>query len=126
MRKKIRIELDDGQGGKYSLSLEGNVTREKILNVFELMQLLDMEQVSKETTPNSNSVGSKIWTLVNNKFNFGDFNSSTVLESYEDEYREPVKLSIISTYLSRYAEKGMLTRSKSGKEWLYRKVVLKH
>ena len=118
--------MDDGQGGKYSLSLEGNVTREKILHVFELMQLLDMEQVPKDTEANLNSVGSKISTLVGNKFNFGDFTSSTILESYEDEYREPIKLSVISTYLSRFADKGMLTRSKTGKEWSYRRVALKH
>lgn len=124
-RKKIRIEMDDGEGGRYSLSVEGNVTREKILKVFELMQLLDMEQVG-ENEPNLNSVGSKIWGLVENKFNFGDFTSSALLEAYEDEYNEPVKLSVISTYLSRFAERGMLGRNKNRKEWLYRKSMLKH
>lgn len=124
-RKKIKIEMDDGEGGRYSLSVEGNVTREKILKVFELMQLLDMEQVG-ENEPDLNSVGSKIWGLVENKFNFGDFTSSTLLEAYEDEYNEPVKLSVISTYLSRFAERGVLGRSKNRKEWLYRKSTLKH
>lgn len=124
-RKKIRIEMDDGEGGRYALSVEGNVTRDKILKVFELMQLLDMEQVS-ENVPHSNSVGSKIWSLVENKFNFGDFTSSSLLEAYEDEYNEPVKLSVISTYLSRFADRGMLARNRGRKEWLYRKVALKH
>ena len=124
-RKKIKIEMDDGEGGRYSLSVEGNVTREKILKVFELMQLLDMEQVS-ENEPDVNSVGSKIWNLVENKFNFGDFTSSALLEAYEDEYNEPVKLSVISTYLSRFAGRGMLGRNKNRKEWLYRKSMLKH
>lgn len=124
-RKKIRIEMEDGEGGKYSLSLEGNVTREKILKVFELMQLLDMEQVSERELDTS-SVGSKIWSLVESKFNFGDFTSSKLLEAYEDEYNEPVKLSVISTYLSRFADRGMLARNKNRKEWLYRKPALKH
>lgn len=124
-RKKIRIEMDDGEGGRYSLSVEGNVTREKILKVFELMQLLDMEQVG-ENEPDFNSVGSKIWSLVENKFNLGDFTSSALLEAYEDEYNEPVKLSVISTYLSRFAVRGRLGRSKNRKEWLYRKSMLKH
>lgn len=124
-RKKIRIEMDDGEGGRYSLSIGGNVTREKILKVFELMQLLDMEQVG-ENEPDLNSVGSKIWGLVENKFNFGDFTSSALLEAYEDEYNEPVKLSVISTYLSRFTGRGMLGRNKNRKEWLYRKSTLKH
>ncbi len=118
--------MDDGEGGKYALSVEGNVTREKILKVFELMQLLDMEQVGENVEPNSNSVGSKIWSLVENKFNFGDFTSSALLEAYEDEFGEPVKLSVISTYLARFADRGMLARNRGRKEWFYRKIMLKH
>ncbi len=123
-RKKIRIQLDDGEGGKYSLSVEGNVTREKIIKVFELMDLLDMEKVEGEA--NLNSVGSKIWNLVENKFSFGDFTSSELLEAYEDEFNEPVKLSVISTYLSRFTDRGALERKRSSREWQYRKMTIKH
>ena len=123
-RKKIRIQLEDGEGGKYSLSVEGNVTREKIIKVFELMELLDMERV--EEGANLNSVGSKIWNLVENKFSFGDFTSSQLLEAYEDEFNEPVKLSVISTYLSRFADRGALDRKRNSREWLYRKMAIKH
>jgi len=123
-KKKIRIQLDDGEGGKYSLSVEGNVTREKIIKVFELMDLLDMEKVEGEA--NLNSVGSKIWNLVENKFSFGDFTSSELLEAYEDEFNEPVKLSVISTYLSRYTDRGALERKRNSREWQYRKMAIKH
>ena len=123
-RKKIRIQLDDGEGGKYSLSVEGNVTREKIIKVFELMDLLDMEKVEGEA--NLNSVGSKIWNLVENKFSFGDFTSSELLEAYEDEFNQPVKLSVISTYLSRFTDRGALERKRNSREWQYRKMAIKH
>ncbi len=124
--KKIKIHLDDGQGGKYSLSVEGNVTREKIIKVFELMELLDMEQVADHDREATNSIGSKIINIVENKFSFGDFTSSQLLEAYEDEYNEPVKLSVISTYLARYTDRGALARKRSSREWLYRKMALKH
>ena len=124
VRKKIRIQLDDGEGGKYLLSVEGNVTREKIIKVFELMELLDMEKV--EEGANLNSVGSKISNIVENKFSFGDFTSSELLEAYEDEFNEPIKLSVISTYLSRFAGRGMLERKRNSREWLYRKMTIKH
>ncbi len=126
MHKKIRIQMDDGEGGRYALSVEGNVTREKILKVFEIMQLLDMEQTGENAHPYSNSVGSKIKSLVENKFNFGDFTSSSLLEAYEDEYNEPVKLSVISTYLARFADRGTLIRNRGRKQWLYRKIAIKH
>lgn len=125
-RKKIRIQLDDGEGGKYSLSVEGNVTREKIIKVFELMELLDMEKVGGSEGANMNSVGSKIRNIVENKFSFGDFTSSELLEAYEDGYNEPVKLSVISTYLARFADRGMLERKRNSREWLYRKMAIKH
>lgn len=66
------------------------------------------------------SVGDRIWNIVQTKFPFAKFTSSDVLEMYEDHYNEPIKLSIISTYLSRYSERGRLARVRQGKEWTYR------
>jgi hypothetical protein len=37
--KKIRIELEDAEGGKYNLSLEGSMSRDKIIKACELMKL---------------------------------------------------------------------------------------
>jgi predicted transcriptional regulator len=66
------------------------------------------------------SVGDKIWSVVANKFSSNAFTSSDIQEMFEAEYVEPIQLSIISTYLSRYSEKGKLSRIKKGKEWVYR------
>jgi hypothetical protein len=68
----------------------------------------------------SASVGDRIWSLVEEKFPYGSFTSTDILELYEDQYNEPIKLSIISTYLSRYSERGRLMRSRQGKEWVYK------
>ena len=42
-KKKIKIQLEDAEGGKYNLSLEGNVSKEKIMKVFELMDLINVD-----------------------------------------------------------------------------------
>jgi len=47
-RKRIRIDLEDSDGAKYNFNLEGNVTREKILKIFELMDLMNIEDSQKE------------------------------------------------------------------------------
>jgi hypothetical protein len=65
-------------------------------------------------------VGDRIWSLIEGKFPYGGFTSTDILELYEDQYNEPIKLSIISTYLSRYSERGRLTRTRQGKEWIYK------
>jgi predicted transcriptional regulator len=49
-----------------------------------------------------------------------------VLEAYEDRYNEPIKLSMVSTYLARFTSKGILARNRSGREWRYKRVLLKH
>jgi len=116
-RKKIRIDLEDADGAKYNLSLEGNVTRDKMLKIFELMDLINIEEPDDQVQ--LDSVGSKIWNIIDKQFPIGKFTSSMVLEKYEDEYGEPVKLSVISTYLSRFALKGRVAREKKGKEWAY-------
>ena len=105
-RKKFKIELEDAEGGKYNLSFEGNVTKEKVAKIVEFMDLINLEGearpgVEGETMRAPASVGDRIWALVEGKFPFGSFTSSDILELYEDTYNEPIKLSIISTYLSR-------------------------
>lgn len=123
-RKKIKIELEDGEGGRYSLSLEGHVTKEKIIKVFEVMQLLDMEQAGDEER--EASIGTRILSLLENRFPLGEFTSNQVLEAYEDSYNQPIKLSVVSTYLSRFSQRGMLSRNKGNRQWLYRRTPLRH
>ena len=116
-RKRIRIDLEDSDGAKYNFSLEGNVTREKMLKIFELMNLMNIEE--PEMAAQLDSIGAKIWHVIDKNFPIGKFTSSMILEKYEDQYEEPIKLSVISTYLSRFAVKGKVVRKKQGKEWAY-------
>ena len=115
-RKRIRIDLEDTDGARYNFSLEGNVTRDKMLKIFELMDLMNIEQ---QDSAQPDSVGSKIWNVVDKHYPIGEFTSSMVLEKYEDEYDQPIKLSVISTYLSRFASRGRIAKERRGKEYSY-------
>ncbi len=140
-KKKIKIELEDDDGGKYNLSLEGNLSKDKIQKVLQLVESLNISKEECNTlskpnytinnsTPNTinkinnshslNSIESRIWALIENNFAFSSFTSSNVADSYESHYHEQLQLSLISTYLSRYSEKNKLVRSKRGKEWIYK------
>ena len=125
-KKRIRIDMEDADGARYDIKLEGNVTREKVLKIFEMMDLMNIEEEQEST--NMDSVGSKIWFIVDKFFPIGKFTSTNILEKYEDEFNEPVKLSIISTYLSRFSSKGKIDRHRTGREWTYQsiKVSQKH
>jgi len=123
-RKRIRIDMEDADGAKYDIKLEGNVTRDKVLKIFEMMDLMNIEQGPE--APNLDSIGGKIWNVVDKHFPVGKFTSTEILEKYEDEYNEPIKLSVISTYLSRFTSKGRVERSKTGREWSYQTIKLTH
>ncbi|MEX2192743.1 MAG: hypothetical protein WD717_05125 [Nitrosarchaeum sp.] len=121
-KKRIRIDMEDTDGARYDIKLEGNVTREKVLKIFEMMDLMNIEE--EQETTNMDSTGSKIWHIVDKFFPLGKFTSTNILEKYEDEYNEPVKLSIISTYLSRFSTKGKMDRIRTGREWTYQAIKL--
>ncbi len=122
VKKRIRIDMEDADGAKYDIKLEGNVTREKVLKIFEMMDLMNIEK--DPDTPNLNSLGDKIWNIIDKHFPVGKFTSNEILEKYEDEYEEPIKLSVISTYLSRFTSKDKIERSKKGREWAYQTIKL--
>ena len=117
--------MEDSDGARYNIKLEGNVTREKILKIFEMMDLMNIEEEQEVT--NIDSINAKIWHIVDKFFPVGKFTSTNILEKYEDEYNEPIKLSVISTYLSRFSTKGRVNRTRTGREWIYQtiKVVQK-
>ena len=124
-QKRIRIDVQDKDGAKYDFKIEGNVTKEKVLKIFELMDLINIEE---EQAPNLDSVGGKIWNVIENSFPAGRFTSSEVLEKYEDEYNEPIKLSVVSTYLARFASRNKIERIRAGREWSYQiiRIAQKH
>jgi hypothetical protein len=137
-RKKIKIEFEDADGSKYNLSLDGVISKNKILKVYELMETLNtpggppyekndnttgnaLTHDGKSTGDRLTSVGSKIWYIVENKFNNTTFTSTDIQELYEEEFKEPMRLDAIATYLSRYVNRGKLIRNrKGGKEWVYK------
>jgi hypothetical protein len=125
-QKRIRINLEDADGAKFKFDIEGNVTKDKVLKLFELMDLMNIEE--EQNTPDLDSVGGKIWNIIENSFPTGRFTSSTVLEEYEDEYNKPIKLSVVSTYLARFASRNKIQRTRVGREWSYQiiRIAQKH
>ena len=120
-RRKIKIELEDENGEKYNLSLQGALTKEKLMNVVEFVQLFDKNSMegSFERRDTETKLGSKLWNLIVENYRYHTFTSSDILRIYQDLYYESVQLSVISIYLSRFYLKKQLNRSKNGKQWVY-------
>jgi hypothetical protein len=116
--RKIRVELFDSDGNRYTIAFEGQVTRDKALRLLDLVELLGG---APSEGPTASSVASlparvlsrfeKVQLVVQKSFPLIWFSSKDIQSVYEQELKEPVSLSTVSTYLSRMAAKGLLLRT---------------
>ncbi len=125
MRKRIKIELEDEEGTKYTLALEGAVSRDKLMKAMDMLEVMDMPIEHSHHAPDEGTFFGKVQTLLETTFAAGDFSSSDVAREFEDKYSQPVKLSTISTYLARLADRQYIKRERFGNSWVYRRVYLK-
>jgi hypothetical protein len=116
--RKMRVELFDSDGNRYTIAFEGQVTRDKALRLLDLVELLGGAP-GEGPTVNSNAAlpnrvlsrFEKVQLIVQKNFPLVWFSSKDIQSVYEQELKEPVGMSTISTYLSRMAVKGMLLRT---------------
>jgi len=121
--KKMRVEVFDGGGNRYTITFEGQVTREKALRLLDLVELLggmpglnpDWNQATTEL-----SKVDKIRMVTEKHFPIVWFSSKDVQSMYEQEFKEPIPLSTVSTYLSRMADRGVLAKSGASNSRRYR------
>lgn len=123
--RKIRIQLEDNDGDKYNLFLEGALSKEKMFKILTLIDSLDNNspdtslQSQMNHNTNSDSLGTKLWNIIENELKHINFTSNDLLKAYNEMYRESTQLSIVSTYLTRFFTRNKLIRKKHGKEWIY-------
>ncbi len=125
--RKIRVELFDSDGNRYTIAFEGQVTRDKALRLLDLVELIGGvpgEGPAASTTPSlpnrSLSRFEKVQLVIQKNFPLIWFSSKDIQSVYEQELKEPVSLSTISTYLARMANRGVLLRTGSSNNLKYK------
>lgn len=119
-RKKIRFEMETGDGDKISITFEGSLNREKLYQLADFLELVGGGSEISENTGGSKLA--KVVEIIEKHFPFSSFTSRDVVEAYQFEYREQLPLSTASTYLARLAERGVLERFGNGNLARYRLV----
>ncbi len=114
----MRVELFDSEGNRYTIAFEGQVTRDKALRLLDLVELLGgmpdegtISGAGNILTGNKMSRFEKVRLVIQKNFPLVWFSSKEVQSVYEQEMKEPVSLSTISTYLSRMTNRGLLIRA---------------
>jgi len=127
--KKMRVELFDSEGNRYTIAFEGQITRDKALRLLDLVELLGgMPNESTSQRPESLVTGAllsrfeKVRFVIQKNFPLVWFSSRDIQSVYEQELKEPISLSTVSTYLSRMAVKGLLLRTGESNNLRYKTV----
>ncbi|MFX0096030.1 MAG: hypothetical protein ACFFBD_30100 [Candidatus Hodarchaeota archaeon] len=120
--RRIKIELYGDDGNKIAVSFKGGLTRQKVLELLDFIDLFDVESFSKQNQRSLSDLSKfdKVKFLLSRRFPIGWFTTQEVLIAYEDSYDEPIDLSTVSTYLTRLANQGMLSRSGSRSKHQYK------
>ena len=119
--KKMRIEIFNN-GDRYTVTFEGQVTRDKVLRLLDLVELLGgLPNLPSELTSAAEmSKIEKVRLSAEKNFPVGWFSSKDLQESYEKQFNEPVSLSTVSTYLSRLSDRGFFIKKGSSNQRRYR------
>jgi hypothetical protein len=123
--KKMRIEIFNN-GDRYTVTFEGQVTRDKALRLLDLVELLGGMPTVNPETPRSMSEMSKIEKVrlaAEKNFPVGWFSSKELQAAYEKQFNEPILLSTASTYLSRLADRGFFSKQGASNKIRYKIVT---
>ena len=125
--RKMRVELFDSEGNRYTIAFEGQVTRDKALRLLDLVELLGgmpgegaNSSAGSALKRNNLSRFEKVRLIIEKDFPLVWFSSKDVQVVFEQELKEPISLSTVSTYLTRMTNRGLLLRAGEGNKLKYK------
>jgi hypothetical protein len=128
--RKMRVELVDSDGNRYTVTFEGQVSREKAVRLLDLIELLGGIP-SGEAGNTASKLGivdngfskyDRVRAVVQRDFPLVWFSSKEVQNVYEQEFKEPIALSTVATYLSRFTMRGIVMKTGALNNLKYRLV----
>ena len=120
--KKMRVEIFN-DGDRYTITFEGQVTRDKALRLLDLVELFGgMPTVNSESGRPVSEIPKieKVRLAAEKNFPVGWFSSTDLQSAYEGQFNEPIRLSTVSTYLSRLADRGFFIKKGAANQLRYR------
>jgi len=125
--RKMRVEVFDGEGNRYTVAFEGQITREKAVRLLDLVELLGGMpaetgniKTNVEAVNGGQSKYAKVRLLISKHFPIVWFSSRDIQATYEQEYNEPISLSTAATYLARMTNRNMIMKVGAANSLKYR------
>jgi hypothetical protein len=130
--KKMRVELFDSEGNRYTIAFEGLITRDKAVRLLDLVELLGGMQQSVAGSqgldatrlPQNLSKYDKVQVVARKSLPLVWFSSREMQLAYEQEFKEPINLSTVATYLARLTDKGVLSKAGPANSLKYKLITV--
>jgi hypothetical protein len=119
MAPKIKIEDTTGSGEKITLTIEGSeISEQRLLQVLQMLRLL--KSSGGGVVEEGESMKERIWRVIVE--NFGDGTWFSIRDLYNVASREmpDLKVTAVSTYVSRLVGEGRLVKRGSKPNTRYR------
>ena len=140
-KKKVSVKFTDPKGNNVNFHIEGSLDLPTLVSYLSNLDCFSGEskipydlEVDRINQPNvaleqgssklfinnhKQSLSSEIM-LIMDSLDAGWFTSKDVQRVYEQRFNKYISLSKVSTYLSRFYDRGVLSRLKNGKSFRYK------
>jgi hypothetical protein len=118
--RRFKLEFYDDQGVRHSITVDGQITREKVGKLLDLVEV--MAGTPRGTAAALSVSPHKFDRLASTIISTLKDKSFTALEAkkaFETSFSEKIPISTVSTYLTRLADRGILDRTAIGRAVRY-------
>ncbi|MEM0385610.1 MAG: hypothetical protein QW134_03950 [Nitrososphaeria archaeon] len=118
-KRKIKIEFEDFNGRKIKIEVSGPSTGEEIKRIYEFLSNNVNNDVSNYDVERKDTKFQKFYEILLKHFPVGVFTSTDALLVAQEEFGTSLSQALVSTYLMRLVDRGLLSRKWSSSGWIY-------
>ena len=121
--RRFKLEFYDDSGVRHSITVDGQITREK---VGKLLDLVEIMAGSPRATATASALSAsprkfdRLASAIISRLREKNFTASDAKKEFETSFSEKIPLSTVSTYLVRLVERGVLERIENGRMVSYK------
>ncbi len=119
--RRFKLEFYDPDGVKHVITVDGQITREKIGKLLDMVELMAGTPKATGTALGlSTRKFDRLASTIFSNLKTSEFTSTQAKQAFESSFDEKIPLSTVSTYLVRLVERGVLERMPGGDVLRYR------
>ncbi len=119
--RRFKLEFYDNDGVRHSITVDGQVTREKVAKLLDLVEIMSGTPVASASALGlSPRKFDRLTSTIISELKDGDFTSTDAKQAFESAFNEKIPLSTVATYLVRLVERGVLERTETGRNVSYK------